>query len=1425
MKKLLCLLTTCLAVTALQAQPVITRQPVAEAEFTPNGFANPTTYNSLSSLYLGNSADLTVQANGALSYHWTFNGTPIPGATATNFALSNIQVSQAGIYACVVSNASGMVTSSVVTVQPWQQVLLSAPTAFSTDSVLTQAGTPIAANAFGGTAETVTVSGTGQVITFEAASGAVATVNQAGTFNGFAGTVTGNANFDAVLDEGSYDGPITAGGNPCKIVTMNSLTPGNPYSVLLIGLDDRGCCDTRTAAFQDACDLGNETSSFQLGANDYVLASFIAGGTSETINEILGDGSGNMMCVAVYALTNAPQFTGALTALPSQTNFAGVEVTLSPTTLLGQFPFSYQWQLNGTNLAGQTQSVLTLADTATNQSGNYQLVVSNSSGVSTSAPIALVINPAAAPLFLTNVIQPPTLFLNDTVSLVSTVAGTPPIALQWQQNGVNIPGATNATLTLQGLQPGQSGVYMLVATNQFGKATNNPVTLSVEPYEQFTWGEPIPITTANATLGLFGETNYVGASDFANGDESVTLSDTIAPTINFTANNEFTGAGVVYASTTGGFFQNGFSGIWNDTSGNASFDAVLSGIPNGISANNGPVTLTFYQLTPSVLYAVQLFAVDQRSCCGSEQVYFQDPAYTNNASATLTLNQADYVVGTFVANETNQTITAQMPDGGDGVLNGAVIYALPQGAVAWEAPTASPSTTVDSGVVVTFSDAFVTGIPPFIYQWQSNGTNIPNATNATLTLTLTNPNNNASITNDYSLIVANSQGSSTSAPTAVTINPASPPTFSGSLTQPPILFLNDSLSLSSGISGTPPIVLQWKLNGISIPGATNATLTYQELQSGQSGVYTLVASNAFGLATNGPITVTIEPYAQFAWSPPVPITTADATLDLIGTLVGAVDFGGEDTTVSLTNGANIDFTGDTSVASVTGDGNGNFGFFSGATTGNSGFDTVLNGADYDGVIKTITINNLTPGALYAVQLFAVEDRWGDQDGSLNEPIAERQIYFQDPNDTNNISAIYTEGANDYVICTFTANATNQVIVEQLPGIPGDANSSGSGNANALVLYSVPQGASAWMAPAASPADTVLAGTTVTLSDPAVTGIPPISYQWQTNGVDIPGATNSVLVLSNVALLQPTNYTVVVANSEGTNTSPPMSLSVVTEPTLGTNGAGWSTNGGAIVANSLLTLTDGNTGESRSAFFQTPVYVGAFNASFIYQVVNPPSPEADGFTLCLQNCPGGAAAYSGGGGSLADVNLIPSVALAFNIYDGNTLGYALVANGEMSGSGPIFPNSYAPYAPVSLGSGDPISVNINYNGDILELSLTDLTSSASFATNIPVGPISSVLGGDTALVGFTAASGGFAATQTVSNFVFSPVPMLSTTLAAGNNVVIAWPGSIGGYVLQSTTNLEQSWTNVPLPYVSTNGEFQVTVPSNGRAFYRLAVSLP
>jgi len=48
-----------------------------------------------------------------LAYQWLFNGTNLPGATATNLVLTNVQASVAGGYSMMVSNTFGVVTSAV----------------------------------------------------------------------------------------------------------------------------------------------------------------------------------------------------------------------------------------------------------------------------------------------------------------------------------------------------------------------------------------------------------------------------------------------------------------------------------------------------------------------------------------------------------------------------------------------------------------------------------------------------------------------------------------------------------------------------------------------------------------------------------------------------------------------------------------------------------------------------------------------------------------------------------------------------------------------------------------------------------------------------------------------------------------------------------------------------------------------------------------------------------------------------------------------------------------------------------------------------------------------------------------------------------------------------------------------------------------
>ena len=76
---------------------------------------------------------------------------------------------------------------------------------------------------------------------------------------------------------------------------------------------------------------------------------------------------------------------------PVATNvFAGQSASFTATPT-GTRPYAYQWQLNGTNLVGATNAVLTLSNLQTNSAGGYSVVVNNGAGATTSAAAQLTV--------------------------------------------------------------------------------------------------------------------------------------------------------------------------------------------------------------------------------------------------------------------------------------------------------------------------------------------------------------------------------------------------------------------------------------------------------------------------------------------------------------------------------------------------------------------------------------------------------------------------------------------------------------------------------------------------------------------------------------------------------------------------------------------------------------------------------------------------------------------------------------------------------------------------------------------------------------------------------------------------------------------------------------------------------------------------
>ncbi|HVZ60269.1 MAG TPA: immunoglobulin domain-containing protein, partial [Terriglobales bacterium] len=163
--------------------------------------------------------------------------------------------------------------------------------------------------------------------------------------------------------------------------------------------------------------------------------------------------------------------------------------------------------------------------------------------------------------------------------------------------------------------------------------------------------------------------------------------------------------------------------------------------------------------------------------------------------------------------------------------------------------TQPPSrTTNNAGTSVTFTVA-ASGTAPFTYQWfkdgdyiYDNGMNISGAATAALTLTGVL----AADAGAYSVQVSNPYGhASSSNAVLVVIDPL--------ITVQPVSRTNvvgDTANLSVTAVGTPLVNYQWRFNGKEIDSATDSLLSLDDVQTTNTGAYSVVVSDSAGSVTS-----------------------------------------------------------------------------------------------------------------------------------------------------------------------------------------------------------------------------------------------------------------------------------------------------------------------------------------------------------------------------------------------------------------------------------------------------------------------------------------------------------------------------------------------------------------------------------------------
>ena len=154
--------------------------------------------------------------------------------------------------------------------------------------------------------------------------------------------------------------------------------------------------------------------------------------------------------------------------------------------------------------------------------------------------------------------------------------------------------------------------------------------------------------------------------------------------------------------------------------------------------------------------------------------------------------------------------------------------------------------TTTNGGAVSFS-VTAAGTDPLSYQWYFDATNVlAEETNSTLSLS------NLTIlqAGAYQVVVSNAYGSVTSAPAQLTVQ--APPNIIASPTDQ-VAMNGNTVQFVVIADGARPLAYQWFFNGTNqIPGATQSVLSLPAVTADNSGAYSVVVSNAFGVATSQP---------------------------------------------------------------------------------------------------------------------------------------------------------------------------------------------------------------------------------------------------------------------------------------------------------------------------------------------------------------------------------------------------------------------------------------------------------------------------------------------------------------------------------------------------------------------------------------------
>jgi hypothetical protein len=138
---------------------------------------------------------------------------------------------------------------------------------------------------------------------------------------------------------------------------------------------------------------------------------------------------------------------------------------------------SYQWKKDGVEIAGARDATYVVASAQESDTGTYGVVLSRGAESVESDPATLSVSRLPV---ITLQPQSQVVFVGSEVRLEVAATGTGPLVYQWKHEGLQIDGATAATLVLTQMGPESAGGYTVAVRNAAGGVESQLAVLTLQ---------------------------------------------------------------------------------------------------------------------------------------------------------------------------------------------------------------------------------------------------------------------------------------------------------------------------------------------------------------------------------------------------------------------------------------------------------------------------------------------------------------------------------------------------------------------------------------------------------------------------------------------------------------------------------------------------------------------------------------------------------------------------------------------------------------------------------------------------------------------------------------------------------------------------------------------------------------------------------